>query len=202
MKKKLSNSKRKLFDFLITLKRDHLIRKYFKDNTLFVVFVFTCLINSTLIRIFTTGGGVKFSEFRRGTKNVTMNCLSFDLNNKFIGCISNVGTMHVFSIAGIMKILNENSDEKNKKRFEEEPKNSKSFLGKIGGFFNLKNAYLETERNFARFKIMEENSLLGFGSDNTFVVLTMDGKYYKAAYDPKKGGECCKIEEKNVFVDM
>jgi hypothetical protein len=169
-----------------------------KEGTLLA----TASNKGTLIRIFTTGGGVKFSEFRRGTKNVTMNCLSFDLNNKFIGCISNVGTMHVFSIAGIMKVLNENSDEKNKKRFEEEPKNSKSLLGKIGGFFNLKNAYLESERNFARFKIMEENSLLGFGNDNTFVVLTMDGKYYKAAYDPKKGGECCKIEEKNVFVDM
>ena len=39
-------------------------------------------------------------------------------------------------------------------------------------------------------------SLLGFGNDNTFVILTMDGKYYKAAYDPKNGGESCKIKDK------
>ena len=171
-----------------------------KEGTLLV----TASNKGTLIRVFATGGGVKFSEFRRGTKNVTMNCISFDPNNKFIGCTSNVSTIHVFSIAGIVKLLNENSDENknNKNRNEEEPKNSKSLLGKIGGFFNLKNSYFESERNFARFKIMEENSILGFGNDNTFVVLTMDGKYYKAAYDPKKGGECCKIEEKNVFVDM
>ena len=169
-----------------------------KDGTI----IATASNKGTLIRIFTTWGGVKFSEFRRGTKNVMMNCLSFDQNNKLIGCTSNVGTIHVFSIAAIMKILNENSEDKKKSKFDEEPKNSKSLLGKIGGFFNLKNSFLETERNFARFKIMEGNSLLGFGNDNTFVVLTMDGKYYKAAYDPKKGGECCKIEEKNIFVDV
>ena len=62
-------------------------------------------------------------------------------------------------------------------------------MGKIGGFLNIKSTYFEFERNFARFKIQEPNSLLGFGNDNTFVVLTMDGKYYKVAYDPKYRGE-------------
>ena len=170
-----------------------------KEGTL----IATASDKGTLIRIFTTIGGIKFTEFRRGTKNVEMNCISFDPNNKFIGCTSNVGTIHIFSISGIMKILNENNvQSKNKSDGrEEEPKNSKSFLGKIGGFLNIKSSYLETERNFARFKIPEEYSLLGFGSDNTFEVLTLDGIYYKAAYDPKKGGECCKIEEKNIFVE-
>ena len=48
--------------------------------------------------------------------------------------------------------------------------------------------HLETERNFARFRIMGENSLLGFGNDNTFVVLAMNGKYCKAGYDLGGGG--------------
>ena len=30
----------------------------------------------------------------------------------------------------------------------------------------------------------------------------MDGKYYKAAYNPKRGGDCCKIEEKNILNDF
>ena len=59
----------------------------------------------TIIRIFTTFGGVKFCEFRLGTKNVTMNCLTFDQNNKFIGSTSNAGSLHIFSIIGIMKII-------------------------------------------------------------------------------------------------
>ena len=45
-----------------------------------------------------------------------------------------------------MNIINENSitNKKNKNKLEEEPKNSKSFLGKIGGFLNIKSSYLET----------------------------------------------------------
>ena len=169
-----------------------------KDGSL----IATASDKGTLIRIFTTFG-IKFSEFRRGTTNVEMNCISFDPNNKFIGCTSNVGTIHIFSITGIMKVLNENNSEIKKKYNNEfEPRNSKSFLGKIGGFLNIKSSYLETERNFARFRIQEEYSLLGFGNDNTFDVITMNGKYYRAAYDPKKGGDCCKIEEKNFLVDI
>lgn len=168
-----------------------------KDGTLLA----TASDKGTLIRIFTTNDGQKFSEFRRGTKTVEMNCIAFDPNNKFIGCSSNVGTIHIFSIAAITKALDEKNN-KAKNEIEDEPKNSKSFLGKIGGLLNIKNAYLESERSFAKFKVQEENSILGFGSENTFVVITMDGKYYKAAYDPKRGGDCVKIEEKNYLVDI
>ena len=150
-----------------------------KDGTLLA----TASDKGTLIRIFTTNDGQKFSEFRRGTKTVEMNCIAFDPNNKFIGCSSNVGTIHIFSIAAIIKALDEKNN-KAKNEIEDEPKNSKSFLGKIGGLLNIKNAYLESERSFAKFKVQEENSILGFGSENTFVVITMDGKYYKAAYNP------------------
>lgn len=168
-----------------------------KDGTLLA----TASDKGTLIRIFTTNDGQKFSEFRRGTKTVEMNCIAFDPNNKFIGCSSNVGTIHIFSIAAITKALDEKNN-KVKNEIEDEPKNSKSFLGKIGGLLNIKNAYLESERSFAKFKVQEENSILGFGSENTFVVITMDGKYYKAAYNPKRGGDCCKIEEKNILNDF
>ena len=87
-----------------------------------------------------------------------MNCITFDQNNRFICCTSNGGTLYIFSIVGIMKILNENSQINNKKgknNLEEEPKYSKSLLGKIGRFLNIKSTYLESERNFARFKIQK-----------------------------------------------
>ena len=154
----------------------------------------------TIIRIFLTMNGEKISEFRRGTKSVSMYCISFDPNDKFIGCTSDAGTLHIFSIFGIMKLLNENNNKNNK--FDEEPKNTKSFLGKIGGLLKIKNSYLNSDRFFAKYKIQENNSLLAFGNDNTFVVIDKNGKYYKVAYDPIKGGDCCKIEEKNIFNDV
>ena len=156
----------------------------------------------TLIRIFSTNDGQKITEFRRGNTTVEMNCITFDQNNKFIGCSSNVGTIHIFSIAAITKVLAEKNNEIKNEKGEDEPKNSKSLLGKIGGLFNIKNSYIDTERSFAKFKIQEENSLIGFGKDNTFFVITMEGKYYKAAYDPKRGGDCIKIDEKNMLVDL
>ena len=166
-----------------------------KEGTLLA----TASDKGTLIRIFSTNDGQKISEFRRGNTQVEMNCITFDQNNKFIGCSSNVGTIHIFSIAAITKdLVEKNKETKNE---EDEPKNSKSLLGKIGGLFNIKNAYIDTERSFAKFKISEENSLIGFGNENTFVVITMEGKYYQAAY-PKMGGDCIKITEKNMLVDI
>ena len=168
-----------------------------KDGTL----LGTSSDKGTILRIFSTVDGTKLSEFRRGTTYVEMNNITFDLNNKFIGCTSNVGTIHFFSLSGIMKTLNEENEEKQNdtQMSEEEPKNTKSLLGKIGGLFGVKSSYFDTERYFAKFRVQEENSLLGFGLENTIIVITMDGKYYKAAYDPKKGGDCCQIEMKNIF---
>ena len=171
-----------------------------KDGTLLA----TASDKGTLIRIFVIQNGENITTFRRGTKNVSMNCITFSPNNIFIGCTSDGGTIHIFSIASITKKLSESgkTSVNNEEGKENEPKNSKSFLGKIGGFFKINTEYMEQERNFARFRITEENSLVGFGSDNTITVITMDGKYYKAAYDPRNGGECQKIDEKNFLIDL
>ena len=168
-----------------------------KEGTLLA----TASDKGTLIRIFTVNDGQKISEFRRGSTQVEMNCITFDLNNKFIACSSNAGTIHIFSIAAITKALSENKNE-SKNEIDDEPKNSKSLLGKIGGLFNIKHSYLDSERSFAKFNIQEENSLIGFGNQNTFYVITMEGIFYNAAFDPKRGGDCVKIEKKNFLSEM
>lgn len=53
MKRKIKNNKEKLCKFLKRVKEEHLIRKYIKENTLFITFLLTCLVNSTMIRMFT-----------------------------------------------------------------------------------------------------------------------------------------------------
>ena len=164
--------------------------------------------NGTVIKIFDLSNGELLSTLRRGTKTVSMTCISFSHNNIFLGCISDVGTIHIFSIFNINKKLNEknsnNNDEakkdiKNeiKSEINYEPKNRKSLLGKIGGIFNIP----DHDRNFAKFKINDGYGLLSFGKENTIVVVTKKGKYIKAAFDPKNGGNCQSIDEKNIFSD-
>ena len=172
-----------------------------KDGTLLA----TASDKGTLIRIFSTQNGENITAFRRGNTNVTMNCISFSPNNIFVGCTSSGGTIHIFSIASITKKLDENNKIKTNNFYDnsdDEPKNQKSFLAKIGGFLNISSHYVEQDRSFARFKLQEEKSLLGFGIDNTFYVITLDGKYYKVTYNPREGGECQKIGEKNFMFDI
>ena len=53
MKKKLSNFKDKIIKNIKRIKEEKMISSYFKDNRLFLVYVLVCVINSTLLRIFT-----------------------------------------------------------------------------------------------------------------------------------------------------
>ena len=131
-----------------------------------------------------------------------MLCLNFSPSNAFIGCTSDTGTIHIFSIANISKKLNEKSEKEEtnneikpeEKNEDNEPKNRKSLLGKIGGLFNI----TEHDRSFAKFRIKEEYGLLCFGKHNTIVVITKEGKHIEAAYNPTNG-ICSIIDEKNFF---
>ncbi len=49
----IKKSKDKTINFLKRVKKDHLIRKYIKENILFITFVLVGVINSTMLRFFT-----------------------------------------------------------------------------------------------------------------------------------------------------
>lgn len=53
MKEKLTKQVKKGKNYLRRVKEEHLIKKYFTDNTLFLTFVLVCVINSTMLRFFT-----------------------------------------------------------------------------------------------------------------------------------------------------
>lgn len=53
MKKKFIKYKNKLFDRIKRIKKEHLIKKYIKNNVLFLTFVISCAFNSTILRFFT-----------------------------------------------------------------------------------------------------------------------------------------------------
>lgn len=53
MKKRIIKYKDKIIEFFKRVKKDHLIKKYIQSNVLFVTFVLTCILASTLLRFFT-----------------------------------------------------------------------------------------------------------------------------------------------------
>ncbi len=53
MKKKIIKLKDKFIRYIKRIKEEKLISSYFKNNRLFLVYVFVCVLNSTLLRIFT-----------------------------------------------------------------------------------------------------------------------------------------------------
>ena len=144
----------------------------------------------TLIRIFNVYNQEMITELRRGTKNTTINCLAFDINTEFVACTSEVGTVHIFDIHEINKLFEKNED-KNKSNNESNKKEK------------IKNTKLIKikERSFAKFKVQEKKSIIRFVQNNSFVVLTSDGKFYKAFFDTKDGIINKKNEKYNIIIN-
>ena len=140
----------------------------------------------TLIRIFNINNGDLITELRRGTKNVKITCVVFDIGNNYVACSSDVGTIHIFNIENAAKLASDENIEENKdSENENKNKNKKSSKKKL----------IKNTRSFAKFKIQDDNSMVCFGKENYIVIITSEGAYYKATFDPKNGGNCCKIEE-------
>ena len=147
----------------------------------------------TLIRIFDVKDGKTLIALRRGSKNAEINCIIFDEFNKYVACSSDTGSIHIFSIVNTMKNnFNENYYED---QMEDEPKNQKSFLSGFNFFRKFSDSYFNSEWSFAKFKIQEHKSIITFLYNNKICVLSSDGKYYLASFDPKKSGDCQKIRE-------
>ena len=120
----------------------------------------------TLIRLFNVYNQEMIAELRRGTKNTTINCLAFDINTEFIACTSEVGTVHIFYIHEINKLFEKNEDKtKSNNEGNKKEKNKNTKIIKV------------KERSFAKFKVQEKKSVLRFVQNNSFVVLTSDGKF-------------------------
>lgn len=141
----------------------------------------------TLIRIFHIQNGNLIGEFRRGTKNAVINFIAFDIQNRYLGCTSDSGTVHIFNLINAIKNMNEGENDEN----EEEPKNQKGIFNKF--LLKLKKDTL----SFAKLRIQENKSIICFLNDVSFICLTCQGKYYLASFDPKSNEECAKINEFN-----
>ncbi len=60
---------------------------------------------------------------------------------------------------------------------------------------------LKGELSFAQIRIPDKKSKIAFSTEdnNTVVIITLNGNYYKAAFDPIKGGEYKEVKAQKFF---
>ena len=145
----------------------------------------------TLIRIFNTDNRDLLQEVRRGKDRADIKYICFEPNYKYIAASSNKGTIHIWSLANTLKTLNKASDDTN---MIENKKSGLKWLPKFMG-----GEYFNSERSFAQVRITDQRSICCFGKDNTIIIVSTEGKYYKAQIDVVNGGDCKIIEEEKLY---
>lgn len=145
----------------------------------------SCSEKGTIIRLFSTKKEQIIKELRRGNDYAEIYSLNFDKYSQYLICGSSKGTIHIFNI-----------------KENEGVKNPKSYFSSIGSYLNIKNDYLTNEWSFAQCHIDSKGKNLSnfVGEDNTFVVITSNGMYYRGNFLPSKGGEC-EILQKKDYLD-
>merc|ERR1711902_25106 len=82
------------------------------------------------------------------------------------------------------------SNENNNHKKEKNPTSS------LGLFKSVLPRYFSSEWSLAQFRVPDVRTIVAFGSDETsIVVVSSDGTFYKATFDPKNGGDCQKVKD-------
>ena len=147
----------------------------------------------TLIRLFNTSNGNIIQELRRGTENAEIYSIAFDETNRFLAVSSDRKTIHIFIINKEENKIEQDENEENM------ISNKKSMFGKFVNMFGMGKNYFNSEWSFAQFRVNGTKSICTFSKENSIIVVSNDGKYYHARFDPKAGGECKLIQESNIF---
>ena len=170
-----------------------------ENNIAYIVLSFdgsllaTASEKGTLIRIFNTENGNLLQEVRRGKDKADIKYICFEPTYKFIAASSNKGTIHIWSLANTLKSLNKTTEDDSSNKIDNKTSGLKwlpNFLG--GEFFN-------SEWSFAQVRITDPRSICCFGADNTIIIVSTEGKYYKAQIDMEKGGDCKIIQEEQLI---
>jgi len=61
--------------------------------------------------------------------------------------------------------------------------------------------YFSSEWSFAHYKIPDTRTIVAFGAEkNSIIVVSSDGSFYKATFDPEKPGSECKMKSHKKFI--
>jgi len=150
------------------------------------------------IRIFETESWEFLQELNRGQEKADIKCISIDFKNQFIAASSERGTIHIWSLAQSIEKIKKSG----KIPILEEENNYK--ISNVGSMFTvlpsfLGGGYFKNEWSFAQVRLDESYSIFHFGVENSLIIITSTGKYYKTKIDLQKGGECQILQEEALF---
>mmetsp|Transcript_56133 Transcript_56133/g.112519 ORF Transcript_56133/g.112519 Transcript_56133/m.112519 type:complete len:428 (-) Transcript_56133:180-1463(-) len=142
----------------------------------------------TILRVYDTAAGARLQELRRGADRAEIHSLTFSLNGDWLAVSSDKGTIHIFAIGR----ANPAAGVAGSSQDSALPSNSKSSLQRLS---RVLPAYFSSEWSLAQFRVPDYRCIAAFGKDpNTIVVVCANGSYYKARFDPVRGGEMIREE--------
>ena len=91
--------------------------------------------------------------------------------------------------------INSISFDDNKNKSNNDLNNRKSIFEGMSNFLGVGKRYFGSEWSFARIRINISKSISIFGPENSIIIVTYEGKFCQASFDPINGGDCIKIQE-------
>eukprot|EP01083_Nonionella_stella_P164790 546547_1 len=163
----------------------------------------------TLVRIWDTCTGKQIQELRRGADHAEIQSLCFSpKTSSFLAVSSDKGTIHIFKVKkSAQNIKNGKNAKKMKSKPEPEETEHNVNDGKgkdskrnpsssLSLFKSVLPSYFSSEWSLAQFRVPDVRTIVAFGSDEaSIVVVSSDGTFYKATFDPKNGGDCQKVKD-------
>lgn len=168
----------------------------------------TASTKGTLIRIFNTMDGTRLQEVRRGVDRADIYSIALSPNVQWLATSSDKGTVHIFSLR--VRVVGEDSYA-NSSAAQGQPlahQNSSTSLDALispstganpGSSLSFMRGvlpkYFSSEWSFAQFHLPEDTQFTAaFGSQNTVIIVGMDGSFYRCSFDPVHGGQMLQQE--------
>ncbi|CBI25516.3 unnamed protein product, partial [Vitis vinifera] len=165
-------------------------------------------MKGTLIRIFNTMDGTRLQEVRRGSDNAEIYSIALSPNVQWLAVSSEKGTVHIFNLR--VRVVGEDSSNHSITAQGPAPfyRNSSNSLDALispnaganpGSSLSFMKGFLpkyfSSEWSFAQFRVPEDTQFIAtFGSQNTVIIVGMDGSFYRCSFDHLNGGEMLQQE--------
>ena len=160
------------------------------------------------IKIYNCLNGDLLGDLYRGKEKAEIHYICFDKLSNYLALTSDRGTIHIWTLKRVQQKLIEsnNNDIKEIKKEEDESLKNKEnkeniIIDEIDELpENKKKIFSKNEKSFAQIRLNSKKSICSFQENNIIVVITHEGIYYQVKLEPKHGGNCQIIQQKELKI--